>query len=101
MASYYLDPFGCVKNQVDAETMMAFLDDSGWERGEDAGSADIIIVNSCGFIDAAKQESINAVLSYRKTYPRKKILLAGCLAQRYAAELRESLAEADGFFGNA
>jgi ribosomal protein S12 methylthiotransferase len=101
VASYYLDPFGCVKNQVDAETMMAFLDGSGWNRREDAGEADIIIVNSCGFIDAAKQESINAVLAYRKTYPQKTILLAGCLAQRYAAELRESLAEADGFFGNA
>ena len=101
MASYYLDPFGCVKNQVDAETMMAFLDDSGWDRREEAGEADIIIVNSCGFIDAAKQESINAVLAYRKIYPQKKILLAGCLAQRYAAELRESLSEADGFFGNA
>ncbi|MDR0709780.1 MAG: 30S ribosomal protein S12 methylthiotransferase RimO [Spirochaetaceae bacterium] len=101
MASYYLDPFGCVKNQVDAETMMAFLDGSGWDRREDAGEADIIIVNSCGFIDAAKQESINAVLAYRKIYPQKKILLTGCLAQRYAAELRESLAEADGFFGNA
>jgi ribosomal protein S12 methylthiotransferase len=101
VASYYIDPFGCVKNQVDAETMMAFLDDSGWDRREDAGEADIIIVNSCGFIEDAKRESINAVLAYRKTYPQKKILLAGCLAQRYAAELRESLAEADGFFGNA
>ncbi|MDR0452460.1 MAG: 30S ribosomal protein S12 methylthiotransferase RimO [Treponema sp.] len=101
MASYYLDPFGCVKNQVDAETMMAFLDGSGWERGGDAGSADIIIVNSCGFIEAAKRESINAVLAYRKMYPQKKILLAGCLAQRYPEELRESLAEADGVFGNA
>jgi ribosomal protein S12 methylthiotransferase len=100
VASYYIDPFGCVKNQVDAETMMAFLDGSGWDRRDDAGEADIIIINSCGFIDAAKQESINAVLAYRKTYPQKKILLAGCLAQRYAGELRESLTEADGFFGN-
>jgi ribosomal protein S12 methylthiotransferase len=101
VASYYIDPFGCVKNQVDAETMMAFLDGSGWDRRDDAGKADIIIINSCGFIDAAKQESINAVLAYRKTYPQKKILLAGCLARRYAEELRESLTEADGFFGNA
>jgi ribosomal protein S12 methylthiotransferase len=101
VASYYIDPFGCVKNQVDAETMMAFLDGSGWDRRDDAAEADIIIINSCGFIDAAKQESINAVLAYRKTYPQKKILLAGCLAQRYAGELRESLTEADGFFGNA
>jgi ribosomal protein S12 methylthiotransferase len=101
VASYYIDPFGCVKNQVDAETMMAFLDASGWEHSGDAGEADLVIINSCGFIDAAKQESINAVLSCRKLYPHKKILLAGCLAQRYPGELRESLSEADGFFGNA
>jgi ribosomal protein S12 methylthiotransferase len=98
---YYLDPFGCVKNQVDAETMMAVLDRAGWERSGDSAGADLIIVNSCGFIESAKQESINAVLAYRRAFPGKKILLAGCLAQRYAPELAESLTEADGFFGNA
>jgi ribosomal protein S12 methylthiotransferase len=97
---YFLDPFGCAKNQVDAETMMAVLDGSAWTRVEDSAAADIIIINSCGFIESAKQESINAVLSYRKRYPGKKILLAGCLAQRYAEELPASLVEADGFFGN-
>jgi ribosomal protein S12 methylthiotransferase len=97
---YYLDPFGCVKNQVDAETMMAVLNGSGWVQAEDAGTADLVIVNSCGFIESAKQESINAVLSWRKLYPEKKILLAGCLAQRYAPELTEALPEADVLFGN-
>jgi ribosomal protein S12 methylthiotransferase len=98
---YYLDPFGCVKNQVDAETMMAVLNRAGWEQSGDSSDADLIIVNSCGFIESAKQESINAVLAYRRAYPGKKILLAGCLAQRYAPELAESLTEADGFFGNS
>ncbi|MDR1587978.1 MAG: 30S ribosomal protein S12 methylthiotransferase RimO [Treponema sp.] len=97
---YFIDPFGCVKNQVDAETMMAFLDKAGWVSAPDAESADIIIVNSCGFIESAKRESIDAVLVRRKNYPEKKILLAGCLAQRYAEELARSLPEADGFFGN-
>jgi ribosomal protein S12 methylthiotransferase len=97
---YFLDPFGCAKNQVDAETMMAVLDRSAWSRVEDSAAADLIIVNSCGFIESAKQESINAVLSYRRLYPGKKILLAGCLAQRYGKELPASLVEADGFFGN-
>jgi ribosomal protein S12 methylthiotransferase len=97
---YYLDPFGCVKNQVDAETMMAVLNRSGWAAAEDAAGADLIIVNSCGFIEAAKKESIQAVIAYRQTFPGKKILLAGCLAQRYAPDLAESLTEADGFFGN-
>ncbi|MDR0322522.1 MAG: 30S ribosomal protein S12 methylthiotransferase RimO [Treponema sp.] len=96
---YYLDPFGCAKNQVDAENMMAHLGNAGWSMAEDAADADIIIVNSCGFIESAKRESINAVLGWRKLYPRVKILLAGCLAQRYEKELTESLPEADGFFG--
>ena len=96
---YYVDPFGCVKNQVDAENMMLHLNNAGWSAAPDAADADIIIVNSCGFIESAKQESINAVLGWRKLYPGKKILLAGCLAQRYAKELAESLPEADGFFG--
>jgi ribosomal protein S12 methylthiotransferase len=97
---YFLDPFGCAKNQVDAETMMAVLDRSSWSRVEDSDAADLIIINSCAFIESAKQESINAVLSYRRLYPGKKILLAGCLAQRYGKELPASLVEADGFFGN-
>jgi ribosomal protein S12 methylthiotransferase len=96
---YFLDPFGCVKNQVDAENMMAQLNKSGWDSVPEAEQADLIIVNSCGFIESAKQESINAVLEWRKLYPEKKILLAGCLAQRYAKKLAESMPEADGFFG--
>jgi ribosomal protein S12 methylthiotransferase len=94
-----LDPFGCVKNQVDAENMMARLNGAGWSAASDAADADLVIVNSCGFIESAKQESINAVLGWRRLYPGKKILLAGCLAQRYAKELAEALPEADGFFG--
>jgi len=96
---YFLDPFGCVKNQVDAENMMAHLNNAGWEAVSGSEQADLIIVNSCGFIESAKQESINAVLEWRKTYPGKKILLAGCLSQRYAKDLPEILPEADGFMG--
>ncbi|MDR0706491.1 MAG: 30S ribosomal protein S12 methylthiotransferase RimO [Treponema sp.] len=97
--NYFIDPFGCVKNQVDAETMMAFLNKEGWVS-TDAGQADIIIVNSCGFIESAKRESINAVMAWRAAYPHKKIVLAGCLSQRYAAELEASLAEANVIFGD-
>jgi len=78
---------------------MAHLDSAGWSVAQDAADADLIIVNSCGFIDDAKQESIDAVLEWRGLYPGKKILLAGCLAQRYAKDLAESLPEVDGFFG--
>jgi ribosomal protein S12 methylthiotransferase len=97
--TYYLDPYGCVKNQVDAENMMAALNETGWAAAENAENADLIIVNSCAFIESAKKESINAVLIWRKLYPKKRILLAGCLVQRYAKELPEILPEADGFFG--
>ncbi|MDR2663155.1 MAG: 30S ribosomal protein S12 methylthiotransferase RimO [Treponema sp.] len=102
--NYFIDPFGCAKNQVDAEVMMARLNDAGWTACDDPDQADLIIVNSCGFIEAAKQESINAVLAWRRRYrgsgaPAKKILLSGCLAQRYRKELAESLPEADGFLG--
>ena len=78
---------------------MAHLDKAGWECAPNAESAELIIVNSCGFIESAKQESINAVLQWRKLFPDKKILLAGCLSQRYAKELSETLTEADGFIG--
>ncbi|MDR1029929.1 MAG: 30S ribosomal protein S12 methylthiotransferase RimO [Treponema sp.] len=97
---YYLDPFGCAKNQVDAETMLGFLQEARWVLVEDPVEAELIIINSCGFIEQAKQESINAVLMYRKTYPDKKIILAGCLAQRYAQELSTALPEVDLIFGN-
>jgi ribosomal protein S12 methylthiotransferase len=97
---YFLDPFGCAKNQVDAETMMALLNGEGWSVCENAENADLIIVNSCAFIDKAKQESINAVLAWRGQYPGKKILLSGCLAQRYAKELPVSLPEADALLGS-
>jgi ribosomal protein S12 methylthiotransferase len=98
---YFLDPFGCAKNQVDAENMMAHLDGAGWSAAADADAADLIIVNSCGFIESAKQESINAVLLWRKRWPGKKILLAGCLSYRYADELAGALPEADLIFGGA
>ncbi|MCL1814651.1 MAG: 30S ribosomal protein S12 methylthiotransferase RimO [Treponema sp.] len=96
---YFLDPFGCAKNQVDAEIMAARLNKAGWAGTDDPDGADLIIVNSCGFIEAAKRESINAVLAWKKQYPEKKILLAGCLTQRYRSELEENLTEADGFAG--
>ncbi|MDR2181252.1 MAG: 30S ribosomal protein S12 methylthiotransferase RimO [Treponema sp.] len=97
---YFLDPFGCAKNQVDGENMMALLDQAGWSACDDAGEADLIIVNSCGFIQSAKQESINAVIAWKRRYREKKILLAGCLAERYGRELAESLPEADGLLGS-
>ncbi len=99
--TYYLDPHGCAKNQVDAENMMAALNAAGWTPCGDPGAADLCIVNTCGFIESAKKESLDAVFSLRSSYPSARILMAGCLAQRYAEDLKGDLPEADAFFGNA
>ncbi|WP_147634749.1 30S ribosomal protein S12 methylthiotransferase RimO [Treponema pectinovorum] len=98
---FFIDQHGCAKNQVDGEILISHLTSTnGWIQTFDPAQADLIIVNSCGFIESAKAECLNAVLSARKDYPNAKILLAGCLAERYAKDLDKSLPEADGFFGN-
>ncbi|HOX48157.1 MAG TPA: 30S ribosomal protein S12 methylthiotransferase RimO [Spirochaetia bacterium] len=98
---FYLDQRGCAKNQVDGEEIGARLEASGHAWAPSADEADLIIVNSCGFIEDAKKESLDAVLDWKARYPGKRVLLAGCLAQRYAADLAEGLPEADGIVGNA
>lgn len=100
MTKFFLDEHGCAKNQVDAEIIISRLSDCNFVQTHDATRADIIIINSCGFIESAKKESINAVLAAKKKYPAAKILLTGCLAERYAHVFKESLPEADGIFGN-
>ena len=97
---FFIDQHGCAKNQVDGELIISLLKKKDWEQTFEPGKADLIIVNSCGFIESAKTESINAVMSARQMYPKAKILLAGCLAERYASDLKDELTEADGFFGN-
>ncbi len=101
MTKFFIDQHGCAKNQVDGELIISLLSKKeGYVQTFDPSEANLIIVNSCGFIESAKTESINAVLSARNLYPNAKILLAGCLAERYANDLKDSLTEADGFFGN-
>lgn len=101
LTKFFIDQHGCAKNQVDGELLISHLTSSGkYEQTFDAENADLIIVNSCGFIESSKTESINAVLQAKNDFPNAKILLAGCLAQRYADDLKESLVEADGIFGN-
>ncbi|MBB5226112.1 ribosomal protein S12 methylthiotransferase [Treponema ruminis] len=97
---FFIDQHGCAKNQVDGELIISLLKKQDWEQTFEPAEADLIVVNSCGFIESAKTESINAVMSARQMYPKAKILLAGCLAERYAKDLKDDLLEADGFFGN-
>lgn len=93
---------GCAKNQTDAETMLAILKDDGYAIVNNPDDADIIIVNTCGFIDSAKQESINAILEMAeyKTDGRCKLLIAtGCLAERYSKDIADELPEVDAILG--
>ena len=97
---FFMDLHGCAKNQVDAEIIIGIMENLSWKNTSDPDEADLIIVNSCGFINSAKEESINAVLQAKAAHPKAKILLAGCLAERYADILKNDLPEADGIFGN-
>jgi ribosomal protein S12 methylthiotransferase len=95
---------GCPKNQVDAEQMLGVLAGSGYEITADQAEADVIVVNTCGFIESAKEESIEAILEAASMKQRgacKKVIVAGCLAQRYQDELRKELPEADAIIGTA
>ncbi len=99
--TFFIDNHGCAKNQVDAEEIAERMEAAGHTYVESAEKAELVIVNTCGFIKDAKQESIDAVLSIRARHPDARILVAGCLSQRYAADLAAELSEADGFVGNA
>ncbi|MBI9101921.1 MAG: 30S ribosomal protein S12 methylthiotransferase RimO [Spirochaetales bacterium] len=100
MRKFFVENLGCAKNQVDAEVMIAALQNEGWLFVSDSDEAELIIINSCGFIQTAKEESIQVSLEMKERYPGKKIMLAGCFAQRYGEELTGSLPELDGIFGN-
>lgn len=93
---------GCPKNQVDAEIMLKKLVDAGYILVQEADKADVVIVNTCGFIEDAKRESIDAVLEmvdYKEDGLLQKILVTGCLAQRYAEEIFSEIPEVDGVIG--
>ncbi|QNK39226.1 30S ribosomal protein S12 methylthiotransferase RimO [Caproicibacter fermentans] len=93
---------GCPKNQVDAELMLAILLKAGYELKKDAAEADVAIVNTCGFIDAAKQESIGEILELAKKKAEgqvRAIVVTGCLAERYREQILRELPEVDGVAG--
>ncbi len=95
---------GCPKNQVDAEQMLGVLAGSGYEITPEQAEADVIVVNTCGFVESAKEESIEAILDVAKMKKQgkcKTLIVAGCLAQRYREELLKELPEADAVIGTA
>ena len=93
---------GCSKNKVDSERLAAILNDNYDIVHDSDKKSDIVIINTCGFIGDAKEESIDTILEYaelRKANKIKKLYVMGCLSQRYRKELQEEIHEVDGFFG--
>ena len=93
---------GCNKNRVDSETALGLLRDKGYEFTGDPAEADVLMVNTCGFIESAKEESIDAILEmaeYKKTGRCRLLVVTGCLAQRYEKSLLEEIPEIDLLMG--
>lgn len=91
---------GCAKNQVDAECLVGEMLHAGFATCDSASKADYILVNTCGFIEAAKEESINAILAQaKKKKPKQKLIVSGCLSGRYGEELIKELPEVDYWVG--
>ncbi|MGH9557645.1 MAG: 30S ribosomal protein S12 methylthiotransferase RimO [Bryobacteraceae bacterium] len=93
---------GCPKNLVDTEVMMGQLTSAGHQLTPHPSDADVIVVNTCSFIDPAKQESVDTILEmaeYKKTGRAQKLIVAGCLVERYRAEIRKNMPEVDAVIG--
>jgi ribosomal protein S12 methylthiotransferase len=95
---------GCAKNLVDAEIMLGSVLQSGMQITANADDADVLVVNTCAFIDSAKEESIDAILEAHQQRglgkkPGQKLIVSGCMSQRFSRELREALPEVDAFVG--
>lgn len=102
MEKVHLVSLGCPKNLVDSELMLGALTQAGFEISLDPGQAQVLIVNTCAFIESAKKESIDAVLEaaeLKRQGEGRRLVVAGCLSQRYGEELRELLPEVDIFVG--
>jgi len=101
-AKVFLHSLGCPKNLVDSEMMLGLIARDGGEIVLDPEAATILIVNTCGFIGDAKKESIEAILELARlkaSHPDKRLVVAGCLVQRYGGELQDALPEVDAFLG--
>lgn len=105
MARLHLTSLGCPKNRVDAEHMLGLALSTGHELVSNPDDADTLVINTCAFINEAKEESIDGILALAKlkeqSKGQKKLIVTGCLAQRYAAELEKEIPEVDHFFGTS
>src|ERR1700704_5649214 len=93
---------GCPKNLVDSEVMLGLAEQAGHELTQDAAQADMLVVNTCAFIDSAKRESINAILEmarHKTDGACQRLIVTGCLAERYRDELKAEMPEIDAILG--
>ncbi len=96
MGLYYMQTLGCPKNQVDSDKLEGYLAAQGYEGTADPDGADLVVVNTCAFIEAARQESIDTVLMLaERRRPGARLVVTGCMAERYGDELRDALPEVD------
>jgi ribosomal protein S12 methylthiotransferase len=98
----YMHTLGCPKNRVDSEVMLGTLAQAGYRLEADPAKAEVIVVNTCGFIESAKVESVDAIVELadlKRTGRARKLVVAGCLVQRHAEELARELPEVDHFVG--
>ncbi|MDH4120139.1 MAG: 30S ribosomal protein S12 methylthiotransferase RimO [Deltaproteobacteria bacterium] len=104
MKRVYLETLGCAKNRVDTELMLGSLQAEGYQYASDPAQAEVIIVNTCGFLSAAAQESVDRILELadQKTQGRcEKLISAGCMSERYRESLLEEIPELDGLYGSS
>src|SRR5438445_13433505 len=95
---------GCPKNQVDSELMLGMLTEAGHEIAAAPEAADCLVVNTCAFIDRAREESVNTILELARLKERgraRSLIVTGCLSQRYGRELLAEMPEVDGILGTA
>src|SRR6187549_2215621 len=100
--SVALVTLGCTRNEVDSEELAGRLAAEGWTLVDDAADADVAVVNTCGFVEQAKKDSIDTLLEaadLKQTGRTKAVVAVGCLAERYGKDLAESLPEADAVLG--
>lgn len=102
--SIHFVSLGCPKNRVDSEVMLGVSEQAGYDLAEAADDADVIVVNTCGFIESAKQESIETILDLselKQSGRCERLVVAGCLSQRYPEQLAEEMPEVDHFLGSS
>ncbi|MDA3862393.1 MAG: 30S ribosomal protein S12 methylthiotransferase RimO [Deltaproteobacteria bacterium] len=101
MPKFHIVSLGCSKARVDSEYMVSLLEEAGYQQIDQVLESDLIIINTCSFIEEARVESIDTILNFIKIKKRQKLLVAGCLPQRYSKQLPQELPEVDYFLGTS